>query len=283
MKFDPMQLPSSSNVDQLHRRDREPLGEPARDLALDDHRVDAHAAVVDGDHLRTFHSPVSGSTSTDDRVRPERERHVGRVVVVVALQRRPPSRPGSRCTRRTRPPGSSSPGRARPSPRTFPASNSMSSSATSSRCAASFLAFSRTRRSTMAVAAPDTGVERGRTCRGRTVCCPCRRASPSCPRAGCRAPRPRSARTSSRGPAPGSDADLQDRLAGGMDPQLGAVVHLQPDDVVVLVRPGAHDLGERGEPDPVAACPGPGPPPAPCAGRVADLLERQVHRGLVVA
>ena len=36
----------------------------------------------------------------------------------------------------------------------------MSSSATSSRCAASFIAFSRTRRATIAVAAPDVGVER---------------------------------------------------------------------------------------------------------------------------
>ena len=42
----------------------------------------------------------------------------------------------------------------------FPASYSMSSSATSSRCAASFFAFSRTRRATIAVAAPDVGVER---------------------------------------------------------------------------------------------------------------------------
>ena len=36
----------------------------------------------------------------------------------------------------------------------------MSSSATSSRCAASFIAFSRMRRETIAVAAPDVGVER---------------------------------------------------------------------------------------------------------------------------
>ena len=35
------------------------------DLPLDDHRVDAHPAVVDGDHLAgTFHTPVPGSTST---------------------------------------------------------------------------------------------------------------------------------------------------------------------------------------------------------------------------
>ena len=40
-------------------------------------------------------------------------------------------------------------------------------------------------------------------------------------------------------------ADLQDRLAGRMDPKLGAVVHLHADDVVVLRRPGPDDLGER--------------------------------------
>jgi len=33
-------------------------------LALDDHRVDSHATVVDADDLRTSHSPVSGSIST---------------------------------------------------------------------------------------------------------------------------------------------------------------------------------------------------------------------------
>ncbi len=42
----------------------------------------------------------------------------------------------------------------------MPASYSTSSSATSSRCAASFIAFSRTRRATIAVAAPDVGVDR---------------------------------------------------------------------------------------------------------------------------
>ena len=41
-----------------------------------------------------------------------------------------------------------------------PSSYSMSSSETSSRCAASFIAFSRTRRATIAVAAPTVGVER---------------------------------------------------------------------------------------------------------------------------
>ena len=51
--------------DPLHRRHREALGEAAVDLALDDHRVDPHAAVVDArPSRRTFHTPVPRSTST---------------------------------------------------------------------------------------------------------------------------------------------------------------------------------------------------------------------------
>ena len=51
--------------DQLHRGDREALGEAAHDLALDDHRVDPHAAVVDGDDaLRPSTAPVPRSIST---------------------------------------------------------------------------------------------------------------------------------------------------------------------------------------------------------------------------
>jgi hypothetical protein len=45
-------------------------------------------------------------------------------------------------------------------------------------------------------------------------------------------------------------ADLQDRLAGGVHAELGSVVHLDPEDVVVLVRAGADDLGEARQADP---------------------------------
>ena len=81
----------------------------------------------------------------------------------------------------------------------------------------------------------------------------------------------------------GDRADLQDRLARRMDPQLGAVVHLDADDVVVLVRPRADDLGERGHPH---------APELPVGALrllllaqigVADLVQRDVHRRLVVA
>src|SRR5439155_11882850 len=41
----------------------------------------------------------------------------------------------------------------------------------------------------------------------------------------------------------------RDRLAGGMDPDLAAVEHLEPEDVEVLGRPVADDLGEARDPD----------------------------------
>ena len=92
--------------DQLHRRRAVALGEPAVDLALDDHRVDAHAAVVDRDHALDLPLAGLGVDLDRDRVRAERERQVRRVVVVVAFEARPPCRRGSSCTRRTRRPGS---------------------------------------------------------------------------------------------------------------------------------------------------------------------------------
>ena len=39
-------------------------------------------------------------------------------------------------------------------------------------------------------------------------------------------------------------AELEDRLAGGVHAQLGGVDHLEPEDVVLLRRPGADRLGE---------------------------------------
>ena len=79
------------------------------------------------------------------------------------------------------------------------------------------------------------------------------------------------------------DAELEDRLAGRVDAQLGRVEHLDPEDVVLAAGPGADDLGEAGHADPEQ--------PALLLARplllaellVAELLEREVHRRLVVA
>ena len=49
MNEPPRQLPSSSNAISCMSAMPTPVGEAAVDLALDDHRVDPRAAVVDGD------------------------------------------------------------------------------------------------------------------------------------------------------------------------------------------------------------------------------------------
>ena len=79
------------------------------------------------------------------------------------------------------------------------------------------------------------------------------------------------------------DAELEDRLPGRMDAQLGRVEHLDPEDVVLAARARADDLGEAREAD---------PDQPPFLARpllllaqllVADALERLVERRLVVA
>ena len=66
--------------DQLHQRDADAVGEPAVDLALDDHRVDPRAAVVDRDEApdRDLGRPRVDVDDAD--VGAERERQVRRVV-----------------------------------------------------------------------------------------------------------------------------------------------------------------------------------------------------------
>src|SRR5438093_1542775 len=79
----------------------------------------------------------------------------------------------------------------------------------------------------------------------------------------------------------GSGSD--DACAGRVNPDLGAVEHLDPEDVEMLRGTGAHDLGERREADPhqLAA--------KTLCGLllqqflVANLLERDVERLLIVA
>ena len=81
----------------------------------------------------------------------------------------------------------------------------------------------------------------------------------------------------------GLDAELEHRLAGGMDAELGRVEHPQPGDVVLLAVPRADHLGEGGEADPEQ------PPFLARRGLlepellVAELLERDPHRLGVVA
>ncbi len=81
----------------------------------------------------------------------------------------------------------------------------------------------------------------------------------------------------------GPHAELQDGLAGRVDPQLGRVEHLEPGDVVGLRRPGADGLGEVGDADADE-------PALGTRGRlllakllVADLVEGLAQRGRVVA
>ena len=64
MNDPPRQLPLLVERDHLHQRHADAVGQAAVHLALDDHRVDPGAAVVDGDEARTFTCPVPGSTST---------------------------------------------------------------------------------------------------------------------------------------------------------------------------------------------------------------------------
>src|SRR3972149_2657538 len=79
------------------------------------------------------------------------------------------------------------------------------------------------------------------------------------------------------------DAELQDRLPGRVDPQLGRVEHPQADDVVVLAVARADDLRERGEADPAEPALLARLPLLLSELRVAELLEREVDRRRVVA
>ena len=160
----------------------------------------------------------------------------------------------------------------------------MSSSEASSRCAAIFCALARSgaRPSRWPRRRPaSTG---SRRCRGRRACCRCRPPAPRRPRGW----RPSSSATICANvvswPWP-CDLTLSLRigLAGRVDAQLGAVVHAQAGDVVVGAVAGADDLGERGDADSDQLALGPRLFLLPAEVVVAELLEREVHRRLVVA
>ena len=78
-------------------------------------------------------------------------------------------------------------------------------------------------------------------------------------------------------------AELEDRLARRVDAQLRRVEHLDPEDVVVLARARADDLGEARKADPDQAPLLARLPLLLAQRRVADTLQRLVQRCLVVA
>ena len=81
----------------------------------------------------------------------------------------------------------------------------------------------------------------------------------------------------------GLTADAEERLAGRMDAQLGTVVHLEPDDVEVVGRPGAHDLGEAADANAHELAAGPLLGLLSPELRVADEVHRLAQRRAVVA
>ena len=156
MNEPPRQLPSLVEGDQLHQRHPDAVGEAAVDLALDDHRVDARAAVVDRDEAP--HRDLAGARiDVDDAdVGAERERQVRRVVDR-SRRRARPRRPRAARSSRARPSAISwivSPFSGSPLTNQRPFSHSRSSGETSSIAAATSRALSRTLRATSAVAAP---------------------------------------------------------------------------------------------------------------------------------
>ena len=74
------QLPSASKLDQLHQRHADAVGQAAVHLALDDHRVDPHAAVVHRQEAPHGDLAGPGVDVHHADVRAEREGEVGRVV-----------------------------------------------------------------------------------------------------------------------------------------------------------------------------------------------------------
>ena len=269
--------------DQLHRRGGVALREAARDLPLDDHRVDPHAAVVDGDHPANLpHARVGVDLDRDD-VRPERERQVRRVVVVDALE------PGLHALRVVR---------VRRERHVLDRLDLIGRAADGELPGLVLDVLlghlEQVRRELHRLLADAAGDHRRRRAgRGR----------------GPRGVRAEAVRRVVRvavhdldvlrlDPELAGDdlgerrlvplplrlaAELEDRLAGRMDPKLGAVVHLHADDVVVLRRSGADDLGERRDADAVELALRASVGLLLPKVVVPDHLERLVHGALVVA
>ena len=235
--------------DELHRRHRIPLGQPAVNLPFDDHRVDPHAAVVQRHHA--LHVPLSGlGIDLDhDDIGTERERHVGRVVVVHALQT------GLEVVRRVGVGGECDllDGRAAVR-RTLHVESSWFPLQVLRR---GFQQMGRDQPGLVAQLAGDHG--------GRCATDRCRSRGIGAETVG----RVVGVALLHRDVAGGDaelvgddlrerrlvalslrlDAELEDRLAGRVHAQLSGVEHLDPGDVEVLVVAGAHDFGEAGDAD----------------------------------
>ena len=72
----------------MHRGDPVTLRQPAVDLALDDHRVDPDATVVDSDHTTNLPLAGVGIDLHRDNVGAEREGQVRRVIIGHSLETR---------------------------------------------------------------------------------------------------------------------------------------------------------------------------------------------------
>ena len=110
MNEPPRQLPCSSKAMSSMSAMPTPVGQAAVDLALDDHRVDARAAVVDRDEAADLDLAGARVDVDDADVGAERERQVRRVVDAISASRHGPRRPRAARPRRGRPsrsPGSS--------------------------------------------------------------------------------------------------------------------------------------------------------------------------------
>ena len=187
----------------LEQRLRDRLRDPAVHLALDDHRVDDVAAVVDRRvALDRRPCPVVGVDLDLGDVRAEREREVGRV----EERRRLEVRLDAGGHRVARPGGEGelldrlrALGRALDLPLARPPTRGRrrSTRAGARRSGAPCRAPSRTSRAAPCRRRPASA---SRRCRGRRATAPCRRGRPRPGRTGCRARSRRSATRTSRGP-----------------------------------------------------------------------------------
>src|SRR6202012_5962353 len=79
-------VPVEVEGDALHERHPDAVGEPAVRLALDDHRVDPHPAVVDGDEPPDVDGAGPRVDVDDADVGPAGVGQVGRVVDAVGVE-----------------------------------------------------------------------------------------------------------------------------------------------------------------------------------------------------